>query len=125
MFLVCGVWFLPASLGKQTVAGVPGMTLAVWRRHQCNGPVALHLNPQGLQSPVYPALSDAQFGLGCVGGTKAASQLSCGTGCASAYQSECVTCFPLPDSGKGAWTLLQMRQLCLIAEAPSVATGEG
>lgn len=33
-------------------------------------------------------------------------------------------CFLLPDSGKGAWTLLQMRQLCLIAEAPSVATGE-
>lgn len=33
------------------------------------------------------------------------------------------TCFP-PDSGKGAWTLLQMRQLRLTAEAPSAATGE-
>lgn len=68
-----------------------GMAPAVWGRHQCNGPVALHLNPQGLQSPVCPALSDAQFGLGCVGGTKAAPQLSCGTGCASAHHPDCVT----------------------------------
>lgn len=52
---------------------------------------ALHLNPQRLQFPACSALSDAQFGLGCVGGTKAAPQLTHGTGCASAHHPECVT----------------------------------
>lgn len=58
-----------------------------------------------------------------IGGSKAAPQLKCGAGCASVHHpvSTAGTCFPLPDSGKGAWPLLQMRQLCLIAEAPAAS----